>query len=131
MSQIVGENTEQALKKLSEDWITAELNGNIAALEKMLTDKFVGVGPRGFMLNKNEWIQRLRSGDLKYESLNWDEVTVRTYDTAAIVTGRETQKLEYQEQLMEGQLRTSLFFVKQQGQWRLAGVQFSPIAGRP
>ncbi len=127
-------NTEETLTNLSGDWVTAEKRGDVAFLDRLLTNNFVGVGPRGFVLTKAEWLQRLRSGDLKYESLNWDDVQVHIYgedEQAAIVTGRETQRLRYQEQLIEAQLRTSLFFVRQEGRWQLAGVQFSPIAGRP
>ena len=83
------------------------------------------------MLTKDEWVQRFSSGDLKYESLEWDEVKVRSYGDAAVVTGREKQKVRYQNQPMESELRTTLVFVKQQGQWRLANVQFSPVLGRP
>lgn len=82
------------------------------------------------MLTKSEWLQRIESGSLKYESLTWDEAKARLYSDAAIVTGRAMQKVNYQEQVMEAQLRTMLVFVKQEGRWWLAGVQFSPITGR-
>jgi hypothetical protein len=32
---------------------------------------------------------------------------------------------------MESDLRTTLVFVKQEGHWQLANVQFSPVMGRP
>src|SRR5438046_658503 len=131
MNAMPGGATEQTLKQLSEDWADAELHGDIAFLEQILTDDFVGIGPRGFTLTKEDWLQRHRSGDLRYETLTWDDMKTRIYEGAAIVTERQTQKVRYQDQVMENQLRTMLVFVKQQGHWLLAGLQYSPIAGPP
>src|SRR5437868_2008488 len=131
---MTGDTTEGSLKKLSEEWAAAELRGDTAFLKRTLADDFMGIGPRGFMLTKQDWLQRITSGDLKYEQFDWDEVKARIYgDTkdAAVVTGRQTQKVRYQDQVMEGQLRTTLVFVKQQGRWLLAGLHLSPIAGPP
>src|SRR5438105_6532967 len=94
-------DTEQALKKTVEEWVAAELRADAAFLERTLASDFVGIGPRGFMLSKTEWLQRHRSGDLKYQSLNLDDVNVRVYGDAkdaAIVTGSETQAAKYQGQ---------------------------------
>jgi ketosteroid isomerase-like protein len=84
------------------------------------------------MLTKEEWLQRFTSAGLKYEALDWDDVNVRTYggDTA-IVTGRSRQKVNDQGQVSESDLRTTLVFVKPEGRWQLAGLQFSPILARP
>jgi len=48
-------------------------------MERTLTDDFIAVGPRGFMLTKEQWLQRFASGSLKYEYLEWDESSVLTY----------------------------------------------------
>ena len=130
MNTTTTNTTEQSLNKLAQDWAAAELRGDTAFLERTLADDFVGIGPRGFMLTKDDWLQRIKSGALKYESLNWDEAKVRLYDKAAIVTGRAMQKVNYQGNVMEARLRTTLVFVNQQG-WQLAGLQFSPIVEGP
>jgi uncharacterized protein (TIGR02246 family) len=125
---------EQDLKSLSEDWVAAELRGDSAFVERLLAEDFVAIGPRGFMLTRQEWLQRITSGALKYQQLDWDEVKVRVYgDTqdAAIVTGRQVQKATFQGQPVDTELRTMLVFVKQQGRWLLAGLQLSPIMGPP
>ncbi len=131
MNQMVKEKTDQDVKQLAEDYMTAERQGDAALMERVLASDFVGIGPRGFMLTKDEWLHRFKSGELKYESLEWDEVEVHDYGEAALVTGRVKQKIKYQGQPMESELRTTLFWVKQQGRWQLGGLQFSPILGRP
>lgn len=125
------EQTEQEVMKLAEVWAAAETRGDVAFLEKTLTDDFIGIGPLGFMLSKQEWIERLQSGDLKYQSLTLDEVRVRVYNDAAILTGRQVQNATYRGNPINAQLRTMLVFVYQHGQWQLAGLQLSPIGQPP
>ena len=56
---------------------------------------------------------------------------MRVYGDAGVVVGRETVEGKYQDHDLQGQFRTTLVFVKQQGRWLLANLHLSPIAGRP
>ena len=125
------EHTEQEVLHLADAWATAELRGDTAFIETRLSDDFIGIGPLGFMLTKQEWLARHRSGDLKYESFNLDEIKVRVYNDTAILTGRQVQHAAYRGNPMPGQFRTTLVFVQQQGQWRLASLQLSTIGQPP
>jgi ketosteroid isomerase-like protein len=125
------EQIEQEVLRLADAWATAELRGDTAFLEARLTDDFIGIGPLGFMLTKQEWLARHRSGDLKYESFNLDEVKVRVYNDAVILTGRQVQNAAYRGNPIQGQFRITLVFVQQQGQWRLASLQLSTIGQPP
>ena len=125
------EQIEQEVLRLADAWAAAELRGDTAFLESTLTDDFIGIGPLGFMLTKQEWLARLRSGDLKYESFNLDEVKVRVYNDAAILIGRQVQKAAYRGNPIQGQFRITLVFVQLQGQWRLASLQLSTIGQPP
>ena len=125
------ENTEQEVLRLADAWATAELRGDTTFLESTLADDFIGIGPLGFMLTRQEWLARHTSGDLKYESFNLDEVKVRVYNDAAVLTGRQAQNAAYRGNSIQGQFRTTLVFVQQQGQWRLASLQLSTIGQPP
>lgn len=126
------EHTEQEVARLADAWATAELRGDTTFLESTLADDFIGIGPLGFMLTKQEWLARHRSGDLKYESFTLDEVKVRVYNNdAAVLTGRQVQNGAYRGNPIQAQLRTTLVFVQLQGQWRLANLQLSAIGQPP
>jgi ketosteroid isomerase-like protein len=127
----MSDNIEQGLNQVVEEWAGAELRGDASLLDRMLADDFIGIGPLGFMLTKDEWLQRQTSGDLKYNALELSEVKTRVYGDAAVVTARQTQRAEYKGQPVEGSFRITLVLVRQDGGWRLAGLQLSPIQQPP
>lgn len=122
---------EQEVTRLADAWATAELQGDTAFLERTLADDFVGIGPLGFLLTKQEWLVRLQSGDLKYTAHTLDEVNVRAYNEAAILIGRLTQEAAYRGNPINVLLRTTLVFVHQDGQWHLVGLHFCNIGQPP
>ncbi len=131
MNRVAADHVAQDLKQISQAWTTAERNGDSAFMEHTLTDDFMAIGPRGFVLNKEQWLQRFTSGSLKYDQLDMDELLVRTYGDAAVATCRTNQKVRYQQQVVASELRMMLVWVKQDGRWRLASAQMSPILGMP
>ena len=119
------------LREAIEDWAAAEQRGDAASLEGALAGDFIGIGPRGFMLTKDQWLERHESGKLRYRSLGLDEVQVRLYGDAAVVTGRQSAEGKYEDFDLRDRFRATLVFVKQRERWMLAGLHLSPIAGPP
>ena len=125
------ERSKQEMARLADVWIAAELQGDIAFLERTLADDFVAVGPLGFMLTKREWIGRHQSGNMTYDALSMDEVTVRMYGDAAVLIGRQVQDAAFRGNRIKAQLRTTVVLVRQGGDWHLVGVHMSPISQPP
>jgi uncharacterized protein (TIGR02246 family) len=125
----------EELSGLANDWAAAELSGDTASLEEILADDFVGVGPRGSSLTREQWIARHDTGSLEYRSFGLDEAEVRTYGDAAIVVCRQTAAGVYEDENgrydIDERFRATLVFVRQKGHWRLAGLHLSPSLGRP
>jgi ketosteroid isomerase-like protein len=119
------------IETITQKWAAAERRGDVDELASILSDDFVGVGPLGFLLAKQEWLTRHQSGDFTYEAVDLDEVTVRVYDRAAILIGRQMQRGAYRGNRVDGQFRTTLVFVQQEGRWRLAGLHLSAIGQPP
>jgi hypothetical protein len=129
----VDEQSRQIERLAQEDWAAAELRGDTDFLGRTLAADFVGVGPRGFVLHKEEWLERHGSGKLRYESFGLDEVEVRPYGEAAVIVCRQTAEGVYEDEngryAINEQFRVSLVFVRQQERWLLAGLHLSPILG--
>src|SRR4051812_9103866 len=99
---------EQTVIDLVQQWTDAEVRGNITFLDHALADDFIGVGPRSFLLTKEQWLARYQSGDLRNEAFALEDMTVRLYGAAAIVVGRQVQRTQYRGQDVGGQFRATL-----------------------
>jgi ketosteroid isomerase-like protein len=119
------------IMELGQRWASAERRGDASALASMLTDDFMGVGPRGFVVNKAQWLERYIAGDLVHTAFTWDDVTVREHGTCAVVIGVQTQETTYKGQPANGMFRVTQIFVNEGGRWLLAGIHLSPMVAAP
>jgi uncharacterized protein (TIGR02246 family) len=124
-------DTREQVRDLGRRWAEAQERGDADALDSLLTDDFMLVGPLGFVLTKQQWLDQFRSGALVASSVEWDEVDVRDYGPVAVAIGRERQHAEYKGQPANGVFRVTQIAVRRDRDWGLAGLHFSPIAARP
>jgi ketosteroid isomerase-like protein len=125
------DQTEEEIRELSQRWAEAETRGDVAALDALSAEGFRLVGPAGFVLDKQQWLDRYRLGDFVTASLRFEDVQTRRYGDTAVSIGRQVQQAEYRGHPANGEFRTSLIAAREGGRWRLAGCQISPIGGPP
>ncbi|HEY1297976.1 MAG TPA: nuclear transport factor 2 family protein [Chloroflexota bacterium] len=111
--------------KLVRYWAEAESRSDADTLEGLMTDDCTLIGPRGFVLDRQQTIDRYRSGALHTEAFDWSDIAVRVYGTTALVVGIITQRAAYQGQDASGRFRATQIVVQQEGGWKCAELQFS------
>jgi ketosteroid isomerase-like protein len=124
--------THDSIPELVRRWADAESRSDAEALEALMTDDCTLIGPRGFVLDRQQCLDRYRSGALQTEAFSWSDVNVREYGTTVVVIGIVTQRASFQGQDASGRFRVTQIAVQQAGRWKCAGLQFSgPIADMP
>jgi ketosteroid isomerase-like protein len=113
------------------EWTAAERSGDAAALDKLLADDFTGVGPLGFTLSKQDWLDRQAGGDLKYRTFELADIAVRRYGDVAVVIAKQSAAGAYRGHEVPGDLRVTLVVTDASGSRQLAGAHMSFIAGTP
>jgi ketosteroid isomerase-like protein len=78
---------EQAVLEAERRWAQALVKQDAAALKDVYADDLVYVHSGGNRENKAEFIRRIETGGLKYESLDLVDPRVRLYGNVAIVNG--------------------------------------------
>jgi len=116
------------IEALGQSWAHAELAGDTDALDRLLADDFIAIGPRGMLLDKTFWLNRYIKRELEHDSFEWADVRVRRYGEAAIAVGRQTLSGRRFGETFTGRWRTQQVWVNQAGNWRLAALQLCPLA---
>ena len=107
-------------------WIDAEARGDADLLDTLLDDDFRGDGPRGFVLTKQEWLDRYRRGDLANDEFAWEDTRLRVHDDAAVAMGIQTQTASYQGLDCSGRFLGTLVAIRRDGRWTIVNVQLRP-----
>ncbi|MGH9844164.1 MAG: nuclear transport factor 2 family protein [Blastocatellia bacterium] len=115
---------EQAILKLEQQWVDALVKADAAALEKIYADDLIYTHSSGTVDTKASYIDSLKTGKAKYESIERDDVKVRFYGDTAIVTCRSVIKVNKNTI----PARYIHVYVKQKGAWRMAAHQTTRLA---
>ncbi len=107
----------QELKRIDGEYHNAFRTADSATLNRLLADNFIWTHSTGEVQTKAELIADFKSGELKYESLETDDIKVYFYGKAAVFSGRSKRKYPNEDSF---QIRYSVFYVKQRGKWQVA-----------
>ena len=121
-------NVQEELKKLENDRAQAVLKGDTATLDRMTADDYTVINISGQLLTKAQVLEAIKSGDLKYDQLENNDIQVRVYGDTAVLTGRTTQKGQFKGKDISGQTRFTRVYLKQHGKWQAVAFQATRIA---
>jgi ketosteroid isomerase-like protein len=123
--------TSEAISDVGAAWVDAELAADIDRLDALATDDFRLVGPFGFVLDKQQWLDRYRSGDFSTTTLAWHDIDVREYDDSVVTIGTQSQQASYKGSPSHGDFRITHVFVRDGNSWKIASMQLSPTSPPP
>lgn len=120
---------DRAVRKLIAELYAALGRNDVAALDRIYADSYTLINEDGVLLTKAPRLAAIKSGELKFESISFDEVSVRLYGDTAVATCRATSKAQAGGREIGGQLRVTLTLLKMKGRWQVAAAQATRIAG--
>lgn len=122
-------NTEQVILQLENEGREATLKNDIEANNRLLADNWMNINPDGSVTTKAKLLELLKDGSFKIMSIENDEVMVRVYGDAAVVTGRSTTKRTGQgSEVVARQVRFTRVYAKSKGQWQVVSAHNTLIA---
>lgn len=126
-----GTSVEQAIRKLDDERIQAQIRADAKALDRIYAPDFIGVGPSGTVRTKPQVLQDFTSGNLSFQSITTDDVQIRVYGNTAVETGRSTMNGQDKGRTVPRDTRFTRVWVKQQGRWRLVANHYSSLVVSP
>ena len=118
---------EGELLKANRAYDEALVRGDSAALDRMYSNEFVYTTFDGELRDKAQQLAFTRSGDLKLESGQSDDVRIRVYGSTAVMTGRFTAKGKFKDRVIDIRERYTAVWVKKRGRWQLVAEQGNAI----
>ncbi len=116
-------NTEQLILRLENEGREATLKNDVKANDRLLADNWVNINPDGSITTKAKLMELLKDGSFKIMSIDNDEVVVRVYGDAAVVTGRSTTKRAGQgEEVVTRQVRFTRVYARGQKGWQVVSA---------
>jgi hypothetical protein len=124
-----GSNEEEVLRALDQGCAQAMVQRNLEVLELIEADEFTFTTPDGTIMTKAQDLETIRSGDIVYDSLTLEDVKVKVFGDAGVVTGRALVKGRYKTFDISGAYRYTVTFVKRQGRWQAVASQMTRARG--
>jgi ketosteroid isomerase-like protein len=72
--------------QMEETWRTAQVGDDVATMDKLLSDDYVGITMAGQVVTKVQQLDRMRNRELMLTRIVLDDVKVKLIGTTAIVT---------------------------------------------
>ena len=111
---------EDEVLQVTREWLAAEERVDRATLRRIIADDFLGTGPMGTTLIKDEVIPE--EGTQSGLALTTSDLKARIFGDTAVVTGKGVQKAGEKRAL-----RFTVVFAKRDNRWQMVAGHLSAI----
>lgn len=112
---------------LDREWANAVASGDVKKLDQLFSDDLIVTSSNGTLRNKAAEIDDVRpSPDIKTYFFNTDEIRVRVYKDAAVLTGRARWRINIKGRGdIDHERRYTSVYAKERGRWRMVALQLT------
>lgn len=118
----------EAVKQAELARFKAMTTNDLPALEASLGDDLIYTHSNAAVDTKASYVGSIRSGALKYVSVEPSEMKVRVYGTTAVITAMAKVTSISNGQTLNNQLRYTDVWVLRDGRWQMVGWQSTRMA---
>jgi ketosteroid isomerase-like protein len=116
------------IDQLEEVWRGAMLKGDVAALDALLADDYMGITASGTLQSKEQTLAFVRSGRVHFKTLEFSDRKVRFYGMTALVTSQADVTATNAEGDVSGSFRYIRVYVRDaRGVWKIVSFEASRI----
>jgi ketosteroid isomerase-like protein len=109
---------EEELVKVEEEFADAIVKNNPEKIRQFVADDWIIINADGGIIDRERFLEVIRSGTLTHEMMESDEMRVRVYGDSAVVSALTRSKGKFMGQEFTTHERSTDVFVRRVGQWR-------------
>jgi ketosteroid isomerase-like protein len=121
------DGTHKEIEALESEWRGALLSGNIAAMDHLLADDYLGINAYGTLETKADVLTTHRSGRIKITQMDLSDIKIRIYGDTAVVTSKVELAGKNGDRDVSGRYRYTRVYNYRLGQWKIVSFEASRI----
>ena len=129
-AQFPNSSATEELRRAEQSRVEALVNSDVPRLGKLLANDLTYTHSTGIKESKTEFLHRIQSGDLKYDSMQHEnDVSAHLYGDTGVLTGTSRVKVRADGRILNLHIRFTEVWVKRdRGPWQLVAWQATRIA---
>src|SRR6266487_4645978 len=116
---------EEDLLKLEKEFAQAIVKNDPEAIGRFVTDDWIIINADGGIIDKERFLEVIKSGTLTHEMMESDDIRVRVYGDSAVVSALTRSKGKFMGQEFTTHERSTDVFVRRDGRWRCVLTQLT------
>jgi ketosteroid isomerase-like protein len=125
LAQMKTTDVEKELLNVEKEFTAAIVRNDPEAIGRFVTDDWVIINADGGIIEKERFLEVIKSGALTHEMMESDDMRVRVYGDSAVVSALTRSKGKFMGQEFTTHERSTDFFVRLNGQWRCVLTQLT------
>jgi ketosteroid isomerase-like protein len=123
-------DAKRQVEALEEQWRQAQLAGDVAAMDKLLSDDYIGITMTGQVNTKTQQLDRMRMHKIALTKLDLGERQVKLVGSIAIVTSRAEVEGTNEGAPVKGTYRyTRVYQRLPSGGWKITSFEATRVPG--
>jgi ketosteroid isomerase-like protein len=123
-------DAKRQVEALEEQWRQAQLGGDVATMDKLLSDDYIGITMTGQVNTKTQQLDRMRMHKISLTKLDVGERQVKLIGSIAIVTSRAEVEGTNEGVPVKGTYRyTRVYQRLPSGAWKITSFEATRVPG--
>ena len=120
-------NEETRLLNLDNEWNESYPRRDVSALDRIIAEDWVCIDGAGLVITKRQLLERVRSSTAFFDPYKFDEIVLRMFKDAAIVTGRLSGTKRGNDGTFYLEQRYTRVYVRRNDRWQAVATQVTVV----
>ena len=128
MSSERDRDSEKEILEVERKFGEAMIQNDAEAIGRILSDDWIIIDPDGGVIDKSRFLDVIKSGALKHEAMDSEDIRVRTYPNTTTVTAVTHTRTKYLGKEFTTHERATDVFVKKDERWQCVLTHLTTLA---
>ena len=131
MSSERDRDAEKEILEVESKFGEAMIQNDAEAIGRILSDDWIIIDPDGGVIDKSRFLDVIKSGALKHEAMDSEDIRVRTYPNTTTVTAVTHTRTKYLGKEFTTHERATDVFVKKDERWQCVLTHLTTLTKKP